>query len=82
MSHYINCKRTPNYKVAVKIADALQTSITYLLDAELTDEAEAEISEKKETFDKDFDIIISLITKHSLQMDKRQKMEIMSALIN
>ena len=31
LSHYINCKRTPSYKTVTKIAETLDTPITYLL---------------------------------------------------
>ncbi len=81
MSHYINCKRTPSYKTAAKIADVLCTSITYLLNEKCSSETDAEELDANEMFDKDYDTIISLISKQSRYMKKQQKMEIISALM-
>ena len=81
LSHYINCKRTPSYKTVTKIAETLDTPITYLLNKDCANEEDAAVLEGEDTFDKDFDAILSLIAKHKKKMLKEQKMEIISALV-
>ncbi len=70
MSHYLKGDRTPRASVIARIAEALDTTVDYLMNG-MENDSDSEISYAKR-----------LIARNAHQMSKEEKLEIISILMS